>query len=205
MRKTFALVLLFAATPLFAQERDMQITAWVSRNTIEGEDNFAEGFATDFDDGLGFGASVNRFVNRYMSVEASAFSLRRSARLLVDGVAPIDLGKVDLSTFTIGGQLHLARRARFDPYVGAGAAYVDASDLSSPDLEAGGVGLIELDNKLTWYVNAGIGVHIAGGLGLVVDGRYLQYKTDSRSVVTRVSQEIDLSPTLLSVGLRFRF
>jgi outer membrane protein W len=199
------ILLLFVAAPLLAQDRDMQITAWVSRVDIEPEEDFAEGFETDFDDGSAIGLSVNRFVGSWLSVEAAAFGSRNDARLLVDGVAPINLGKVSLTPVSFGAQLHLPRRPRFDPYVGAGAAYVMASDLSSPDLQAAGVGRIELDDKLTWYVNAGIGVHIAGGLGIVVDGRYVQYETDSRSAVTGVEQEIDLSPRLLSVGLRLRF
>lgn len=202
MRKILVL-LVFVGTPLLAQ--DMTITAWVSRVSIDGEDNFADGFATDFEDGAAIGVSVNRFVNPWLAVEASAFGLRNDARLLIDGTVPIDLGTVGLTPVTVGAQLHLPRRPRIDPYVGAGAAYVIADDLASPDLEAGGVGRVDLENKVSWYLNAGVGVQIVEGFGIVLEGRYLPYETDSRSTITGVSQKIDLTPRLLSLGLRFRF
>lgn len=207
MRRTtlFALVLLIAATPLLGQDPDMTITAWASRVEIEGQDNFGDGFATDFDADLSIGVSVNRFVTSWISVEAAAFSLRSEARLLVDGVEPIDLGNVSLMPVTFGAQLHLPRRPRFDPYVGAGAAYVAGSDLSSPDLQAGGVGRVDLDGKFTYYLNAGIGVRIASGFGIVIDGRYVPYEPKSRSSATGVAQDIDLSPRILSLGLRLQF
>jgi outer membrane protein W len=105
----------------------------------------------------------------------------------------------------IGAQLHLPEHSRFDPYIGAGAAYVLTNALSSPDLNAGGVGRVQLDDELGYYLNAGIGIRIAGGLGLVVDGRYIPYETTSRSEVTGIEQDLDFSPRLLSVGLRLRF
>jgi outer membrane protein W len=210
MRKSFVLVLfllLCAAAPLAAQERDMQVTAWLGQVSIEGEDDFAEIFSTDFEDGRAYGVSVNRFFARLVSVEASAFAIGSDAHLDIEGAEDpvIDLGGVDLVAITVGAQLHPIRGKRVDPYVGAGAAYITASDLSSPDLTAGGQGQIELDSKVGYYLNAGIGIHIAGGLGVVIDGRYMPYKPDATSTATGVSQELDLTPTVLSVGLRLRF
>ncbi len=208
MKKAFtsvlALVLVFAAAPLLAQDRDMQVTAWISQTSIEGEDDFGDGFSTDFEDGRGAGLSVNRFLGRMFSVEGSAFYLRNDARLL-DGDTPIDLGAVKLTAFSLGAQIHLAGRSRFDPYAGAGAAYIVASNLTSSDLVSGAVGSIELDDQVTYYINAGIGIQIAGGLAVVLDGRYLPFETDSRSTVTGVEQKIDLTTQLLSLGLRLRF
>jgi len=203
--KKLVVLLFLIATPLLAQDRDMQLTAWVSSVQIDGDDDFSEGFATDFEDGKGLGLSVNRFVTRMISVEASAFYLRNDARLLLDGVTPINLGAVSLRPISLGAQLHLAGRSRFDPYVGAGAAYVIAGRLLSADLEAGGVGRVDLENGFTYYVNAGIGVRILEGLAVVADARYLPFETDSRSEVTDVKQEIDLTTKFLSLGLRFRF
>lgn len=200
-----ALLLIFAAAPLLAQDRDMQVTAWISQASIEGEDDFGDGFSTDFEDGRGAGLSVNRFLGRMFSVEGSAFFLRNDARLLIDGDTPIDLGAVKLTTFSLGAQIHLAGRSRFDPYAGAGAAYVVASNLTSSDLVSGGVGSIEVDDQVTYYVNAGIGIQIVGGLAVVLDGRYLPFETDSRSTVTGVEEKIDLTTQLLSLGLRLRF
>lgn len=202
---TVVLLVLSAGAPLLAQDRDMHITAWMSGVEMQGETDFGGGITTDFEAGSAMGLSVNRFVNRFISVEAAAFDLRSDAGLLLDGLTPIGLGTAHLTPITVGAQFHLAQRSRIDPYVGAGGAFVLAGDLFSPDLEAGGQGRIELDNKLTWFVNAGIGIQVSGGFGLVLDGRYVPYKTSSRSNLTGVEREIDFSPRLLSLGLRFRF
>ncbi|HET7706085.1 MAG TPA: OmpW family outer membrane protein [Thermoanaerobaculia bacterium] len=205
MKTTIAVLLILLAMPLAAQDRDMTITAWASQVQMQGDNQF-EGFSSEFEDGTGIGLSVNRFFGRMLSVEASVFSLRNEVTLRIDeSAAFIDLGKVNLTPITIGGQLHLAGRSRFDPYVGAGAAYVLAGDLHSPDLEVGERGRLELDDKLTWYANAGIGVEIVRGFALVADGRYLAYETSSRSTVTGGEEDIDFTPLLLSLGLRFQF
>ena len=205
MKTTIAVLLILLAAPLAAQDRDMTITAWVSQVQMQGDNQF-EGFESEFEDGTGIGLSVNRFFGRMLSVEASVFSLRNDVTLrIADSSATVDLGKASLTPITFGGQLHLAGRSRVDPYVGAGAAYVLAGDLHSPDLEVGGRGRLELDDKLTWYANAGIGVEIVQGFSLVADGRYLAYETSSRSTVTGGEEDLDFTPLLVSLGLRFQF
>lgn len=200
---TFGLLLFLAAAPLAAQET--QITAWIGQADMQGENEFDGGITTEFDDGFVMGVSVNRFVGSHLSVEASIFDIRSDSSLLLDGGTPITLGDANLTPVLFGGQFHLLGQSRFDPYVGAGIAYVMARDLSSPDLEAGGVGRIELQDELGYYLNAGIGVQVAGGLGLVADGRYIPYETESRSTVTGIEQDLDFTPLILSLGLRFRF
>lgn len=201
---TIALLLFVTGAPLLAQERDIQFTVWASQVEMQGENDF-DGFETDFDDGTAMGLSANWFVGRFVSVEGSVFNLRNDAALTIDPTLAIDLGTVRLTPFMLGAQVHLAGRSRIDPYIGGGAAYVVARDLFTPDLEAGGVGRIELDNQLTYYLNAGIGFQIAGGFGIVIDGRYIPFETDSRSTVTGVEQELELQPQILSLGLRLRF
>ena len=208
MKRVFAAVLMFAALPLLAQERDMTATVWYSAVDMQGENDLSsafDGFETEFEDGKGYGLSVNRFFSPMLSVELSAFSIRNEAALLVNGVEAISLGNVNLMPITLGAQLHLAGRSRIDPYVGGGAALVLARDMFSPDLEAGGIGRLELEDKFTYYANAGIGITIAGGFGIVIDGRYLAYETATHSTTTGIEQDLDLTPLLLSAGLRFRF
>jgi outer membrane protein W len=193
-------VLLFAATPLFAQ--DMQITAWASRSSIDG-DELTDGFETDFEDGDGIGVSVNRYFGRMFSVEGSAFLLRNDAQLIVGGL-PVDVGSVDLKPISLGAQFH-PFRGRIDPYVGAGGTYVLTGDLFSAELEAVGRGRVEIDSGVTYYANAGLGVQITDGFAIVADARYIPFETDSESTVTGGEEEIDLTSTVYSLGLRFRF
>lgn len=209
MKKLFV-VLLFLSVPLFAQDapdvqdRNIHLTIWASQVEMEGDSDLTGGFELDSEDGTALGLSANYGLNRWFSVEGSVFALRSDTTLGFED-ASLDLGSVDLVPFTLGAQIHLLGESRFDPYVGAGAAYVIADDLNSNDLDTLGLGRIELDNELTYYVNAGIGVRLAGGFGLTVDGRQIQYEPSSRSTATGVEQDLELSPRLLSIGLRLRF
>jgi outer membrane protein W len=200
-----ALLLLFAATPLLAQDRNIQLTVWASQTEMQGENEFEDGFETDFDDGAGLGVSVNHFLGNHFSVEGSAFGLRSEAGLLLDGTPAVDLGKLDLTIFSAGAQFHVLGQSRFDLYAGAGGAYVIADDFTSGDLQSAGLGRIELGSEVTYYLNAGVGIEITRGLGLVIDGRYIQYETSSRSTATGVEQDLDISPRILSAGLRLKF
>lgn len=204
MKKSLLAILFLCAPLLFAQDRNVQITVWASQVDMQGDSDLGDGFEFDFDDGGALGASANFAVNRFLSIEGSVFAIRSDAVLAFDGAA-LDLGSVDLVPFTLGAQLHLLGDSRFDPYIGAGAAYVVADDLNSTDLDTLGLGRIELDNEVSYYVNAGLSVRIAGGFGLTIDARQIQYEPRSRSTATGVEQDLELSPRLLSIGLRLRF
>ena len=203
--KKFLIVMLLLSAPLFAQESNKHLTIWVSQVEMQGDPEIGgSGFEFDFEQSNALGVSFNKGINRWFSVEGSVFAIRSDAVLAFED-AELDLGSFDLVPFTLGAQVHFLGDSRFDPYVGAGAAYIIADDLNSSDLDTLGLGRIELDNDITYYVNAGIGVRIAGGFGLTVDGRQIQYEPSSRSTATGVEQDLDLSPRLVSVGLRLRF
>jgi len=203
--KKFVIALFFVCAPVFAQERNIHLTIWASQVDMTGDEAVGDqGFAFDFDESNALGASANLAINRWFSVEGSVFGIRSDAVLTFEG-AELDLGSVDLVPFTLGGQVHFLGDSRFDPYIGAGAAYIVADDLNSTDLDTLGLGRIELDNEVTYYYGAGIGIRIAGGFGLTVDGRQIQYEPSSRSTATGVEQDLELSPRLVSVGLRLRF
>ena len=205
MKKFVLLVMaLLVAAPLVAQERRTTVTVWASQVEMDGENDLGNGFTTDLEDGNALGASVNFFVARMFSVEASVFGIKSDAALAFEGTS-LDLGSVDLVPVTLGVQLHPFGSSRFDPYVGAGGAYVMADDLNSNDLDTLGLGRIELENELTYYLNAGIGFQFTDGFGLVIDGRYIPYETGSRSSATGGEQDLEFGPRILSAGLRFRF
>jgi outer membrane protein W len=208
MRKTmksFAVMtlLLLCAAPLAAQDRNIHLTVFVSQVDMEGE-NDLDGFETEFDDGKALGAAVNLGVGRWFSVEAAAFGIRTEGVLTFDDVRIADLGNFNLTPLMLGVQFH-PLSGRFDPYVGAGGAYVIGDDFFTPDLDLAGVGRIELESEVTYYLNAGIAFQITEGFGLILDGRQIQYEPSSQSSVTGVEQDLDLSPRILSAGLRLRF
>lgn len=196
------LLLLFAA-PLLAQDRDVRVTVFASQIDIDSDD-LGDGFETDFDSGSGFGLGASLFVNRFLAADVAVFTVRSEAGLLFEGEAPFDLGRLNLVPVMIGAQGHFALW-RLDIYGGAGGAYVMANDLSSEELDLVGLGRIEVDNELTYYLNAGVALEITKGLGIVLDGRHIPYKPSTRSTVTGNEEELDLSHNIVSLGLRFRF
>lgn len=211
---TVALLLLFTGLPLIAQEQDSvapaqehnrRMTVWVGQAEIQGENDFDSGFTTDFEDGLSYGLSANCFLNSHFSVEGSVFAIRSESQLLLEGAPTVDLGNLKMTAFTAGVQFHLLGNRRIDPYIGAGGAYVINGNFSSVDLAAGGVGRIDLDDTFGYYLNAGIAFDITSQLGLVLDARELRNEPGSRSSVTGVEEDLELSPRIYSAGVRFRF
>ena len=200
-----ALFLIFAATPLAAQNRDMKLTLFVSQAEMQGENDFGEGFVADFDEGKGFGAALSVPFNRFLSVEGAVFNVRTDSTLVLDESATFNLGTMSLTPVSLGAQIHVLGGSRIDPYVGGGAAYVIGDDLLTEDLEAAGVGRIELESTVGYYINAGIALQITEGFGLVIDGRQIQYEPSSRSSATGVERDMEITPRILSAGLRLRF
>lgn len=198
-------LVLFAGVPLLAQDRNIQFTVFVGQADMQGENEFAGGLETDFEEGSAMGLSANWFVNPHFSVEGAVFALRSDAALALDEATAIDLGKLNLTVFTAGAQFHVLGQRRIDPYIGGGGAYVISDDFFTSELEAGGVGRIELASEVAYYVNAGLGVQITPGFGLVLDARYIPYETSSRSTATGVEQELEISPRIYSAGVRLRF
>lgn len=201
----FVLLLVLAPVSLMAQQRNIRLGVFASQVDMQGENSLGEGFETEFDDGMGFGASANLFLGRFFSVEAAVFNVRTDGALVLEDSAVFDLGTMSLTPISLGVQFHPLGGMRLDPYIGGGAAYVLGDDLFSSDLEFAGVGRIELENAVGYYINAGIAVEITEGLGIVIDGREIQYEPSSRSVVTGVEQDLELTPRILSAGLRLRF
>jgi outer membrane protein W len=208
MKVAIAAVLLFCASTVAAQDRNVKISLFISQAEMQGETDFDgsfPGMLLDFEDADGFGVSANAFLGSHFSVEGAVFNLRSDAAIAFDDTFGVDLGTMNLTPITLGVQFHLLGDSRFDPYIGAGGAYVIGDDLLSQDTETAGLGRIELENQATYYLNAGIAFQITEGFGLIVDGRQIQYEPSSRSSVTGVEQDLEISPRILSAGVRLRF
>lgn len=200
-----ALLLLLVGTPLFAQDRNVDLTIWASSVDMQGTNEFEDGFETEFEDGNGVGATLNIFWNDYLSTELGIFSLSSEAGLVFEDLEAVNLGDVELMPVTLGVQFHILGASRFDPYIGAGGAWVTANDLESDELDDLGIGNVELEDEMTWFANAGLAFGITPNLGLALDARYIPYETTSRSSVTGVEEEFEVTPLWLSAGLRLRF
>lgn len=207
MKSAAAAFLLVAAlaAPAVAQDTPVDLTVWYSWLDLQGSNDFEDGFATEFESGEGFGASTNIFFTDRFSGEIAIFKVRADAELTFDGAFPLSIGSIDLVPVSLGVQFHPAGPARFDPYIGAGVAYVMADDLESDDLTNVGLGTIEIDDEVTWMANAGLGIQLTKSLGLALDARYIPVKPASTSSFTGVEQDLELTPLIVSAGLRLRF
>jgi outer membrane protein W len=196
MRRFALLVTLVFALPLAAQTELGVHVAGAHAGSTD-----AQGTTLAFDRGRGFGASLEHASGEHLSYELAATSLRYDAALRLDN-ASANIGKLKLVPLTATARWHFAPRGEsVDPYVGAGAAYVKASDLSSANLDALGLDRIAVESGTCWLANAGVAFHLRS-YAVVVDGKYLDYQPSSVSAGTRV--RLSLKPVVLSVGLRFK-
>jgi outer membrane protein len=198
------LLALVAALPAFAQT-PVDVNVFASWVDAQGDNVFDDGVETEFESGDGFGVSVNWFWGKRVSTELSASALTLDAGLNVDGVPTFDLGSVDLTPIALTLQFHFARDSVIDPYVGAGAAWVLADDLESNDLDLLEIGAIEVDDEITYVLNAGLGVRLTRNFGLYLDGKYIPLEPATRAPGDEEDLDLEINPLIFSAGLRFRF
>ncbi len=199
----FALLLLLAATPLMAQGHPVEWTLWGSMVNPQGSNDLGD-FSIETDNGVGLGLSANFYLTERLSTEIGVFGLSFDADMQFQDIE-FKMDAVELIPVTLGLQYHFVPESRWDPYVGAGAAWVSASDVQSTDLDNLGVGAIDLDDEVSWFANAGVGYRLGDHFGLALDVRYIDYGPTSTSKATGATEELELSPLVTSLGLRVRF
>ena len=198
------LLTLAAALPLLAQA-PVDVAVYASWVDAQGDTVFDEGVETKFESGDGFGVAVNWFWGQRVSTELAASALTMDAGLDFDGVPTIDLGSVDLTPITATLQFHFARDRMIDPYLGAGVAWVMAGDLESEDLDELEIGEIEVDDEVTYVLNAGFGVNFTREFGLYLDAKYIPLEPATRAADDPEDVDLEINPMILSAGLKFRF
>lgn len=203
----FTLLLLLVAAPVLAQDRPVDWTLWGTFADIQGDNELGDGFTLDADSGLGLGLSANFFMTERFSVELAIFTIDSEVEMTFDQIEDLeyDLRNIDILPVTLGLQYHFAGESRWDPYFGAGAAWISASDLQSDDLDNLGRGTVEIDDEVTWFANLGLGYRFGEQVGLAFDVRYMPYEPTSTSLVTGGEEELELSPFMASLGIRVRF
>jgi len=218
MKSAAAVTLLFfvlVGAPVLAQDRTTEATLWGSYVDIDSTD-LADGFSVSNEDGKGFGVSANYFLGKHFSIETSVFALKGETELLLDGLAPVgddeeedaagwEMGRLTIVPITIGLQFHLLGDSNWDIYVGAGGAYVSASNFTSDDLDTLGIGIIEVDSEFSYYGNVGLGVMFNENFGITLDARYINYEPTTLSRATGETQDLELSPMMGSLGIKMRF
>lgn len=203
-----ALTLTLVASPLMAQ---IDVAVWGSWLEPQGDNVFEDpvdpgaGTELEFDRAAGFGISANLHWGSRLSTELAAYAVSADTEITTSGGPVFDLGSLDLTPITATLQFHFNRGGFVDPYIGAGAGYILANDLSSDDLDALEIGDIEIDDEITWLLNAGLDFGFTPNFGVVVDAKYLEFEPASRAVGDLEDTDIAIDPLLLSLGLRWRY
>ncbi|HEY0592619.1 MAG TPA: OmpW family outer membrane protein [Thermoanaerobaculia bacterium] len=195
---------MLAALPALAQA-PVDVNVFASWVDAQGDNVLDEGVETNFESGTGFGIGVNWFWGPRFSTELSASALSLDAGIDFDGEPTVDLGSVDLTPIIGTFQFHFARDSVIDPYVGVGAAYVLADDLESDDLDELEIGAIEVDDEITYVLNAGLGVRLTDTFGLYLDGKYVPLEPATRAPGDEEDVDLEINPLIVSAGLRLRF
>ena len=203
---TLCLVAL-CSTPLFAQSGEIGV--FLSMSQVG--DTTEEGAALAFDNGRGFGASLNTYFGA-LSLELAATALTQEGSISfddIDDIDEVDFGDMDIIPITGTLQFHFLKGATVSPYIGAGLAYILADDVEVPDFEGIEIGNVEIADELTWVAQAGIDFNFSPKFGIVIDGKYLAYTPEARSAIEDGSDDdafdLDLNPLVFSGGVKFRW
>jgi outer membrane protein len=111
-------------------------------------------------------------------------------------------------------QYHFSPKSQFQPYVGLGLNYTMffKSKLTNATLAGalGGVGKLEIDNKVGWVAQAGADYDMGNGWFVNADVKYIGLKTTASftygaGLVNKASLDVDINPWVYGIGIGRRF
>src|SRR5688500_48290 len=216
MKRILVLIALaaLAAAPAFSQSRSVDVTGWVtwadpSGDTIEDVDDLSD-VEVEFDSEQGYGLGVNVFWSDRISTEFAAHVLEPDLTLRsTDPTIPLSVfGSLEMIPITATLQFHFAPEGRFDPYIGAGAAWVLFDEVTDASLDAIDVDSIAFDDDFGFVVNAGVSIGLTELIAINLDAKYVPVSSAARAVIAGVpgdAVDVDINPTILSAGLSLQF
>jgi hypothetical protein len=160
-----------------------------------------------------YGGGVNVRWIPQLSTLFTASTAEPSLRLIGDPAFEDfpTVGQARTTPLAVIAQWHILGLSSIDPYVGAGAAWVLASDLSvDPALfDRTPVRSVTLDDQLAFVADAGARFRLFGPVGFLVDVRYIPVHLDAtvRFENGDVLGDVDVKADqfLFGFGLSFRF
>jgi outer membrane protein len=213
MKAIVAAAILAFAFPLVAQTRANELGVFVSMSRFDSTDlsEDVEGIPIevelDFDENIGYGISYTRYWGNTLALELAAQRLSADAEVTISGGTiseTFDAGEIDLTAFTAVTQWHFGGAGRFDPYVGAGAAYVTGDvDVIADEEDPEATEEVELENEITWVANAGVNFRITDALSIGADAKYISYEPQAEDDET--GETLDVNPLVISAAVKFRF
>lgn len=216
----YVLAAIALAVPAFAQDHNFAITGYVTSvdpdgdGLFDGADDFDD-IEARFDSSEGFGVALNFHLTDNLTLEAAAAAVEPEFVLTTGGAVPIN-GVTELEmipvTFTL--QWHFNPGGTFDPYVGAGAAYVLFDDVDDFDFDGDGdddlgdLDSIDFDDDVGLVLNVGAAVNFSEMFGLYLDAKYVPVESSAEAVFLTgdgTSTDIEVNPLMFSAGLTLRF
>ncbi|MFN2442383.1 MAG: OmpW family protein [Thermoanaerobaculia bacterium] len=210
----FTTLFALAAMPAFAQSRSVDLTGWVTWVDPSGDDTFegvedVDDLNLEFDTEQGFGIGINVFWSSRFSTEFAASISEPDLDLrFSEPGAPAIAGSLEMIPITAVLQFHLNPDGRFDPYIGAGAAWVLFDEVQSNQLREIDIDAIDFDDDFGFVVNAGMSIDITPTFAINLDAKYVPVESAARAVFAGVGSdpvEIEINPLILAAGLQIQF
>ena len=204
MKKLLAILMLLASTASAQTSKNNEVTVMLTASQFEDPSitfDDEEAISFEFDEDLGYGVAFNRYWTNSFSTDFALHRITADLTVSAAGEPAIDLGEIEARTLTAIGQWHFRRGTRFSPYVGAGLAYVTGSFDAFDDEE--GEATFDFEDETTWAVNAGADINVTDMFSIVLDGKYVQW--EPRAENDDEDEGLDVSPLMLSAGVRVRF
>ena len=157
---------------------------------------------------LGLRSRVGYEIEAAHRVGRTSFALS-AGRMSAPANAPVQggsvrIGSMSLTPMIAAVALHGGSSTRFDPYIGAGAAYVMTGNLRSANLDSLGIGTVSLGNDFTYAVNAGVGIAMSPGIGLKFDARYMPVSIGA-TAADGSSGHVEFKTITLAAGVQWKF
>jgi outer membrane protein len=206
------LLLLITAFPMSAQSRAFDLTGnvvWLDTSS-EGtfDDTTANPVDVNFDGTVGYGLAANIFFGERLSTEFAISRVNTDVNIRQRAVNNGGDTEAEMMPITAVLQFHFAPNGTFDPYVGAGAAYVLIDDVDAPD-ELNNIDFerLDFDDDVGLALNAGVGIRVTNNFGITLDAKYVPLESSARAVRTVGDTDLsfDINPVILSAGVSLRF
>lgn len=200
--------ILLLSTPLHAADHAFDLIGRAVRVDPSGSDR-TEDLRVAFDSKTGYGLALNVFVSPRISAEFGASVVEPDARFvsIIDPTSG-SRSKVRMIPFTGVLQLHLGAGG-FDPYIGAGVAYVTFDKVDKVgDLDNVHIRQIDFQDDYGYAGNVGFNLGLGKTLALNVDAKYVPLRSGVRVSFAGTDSnrsDVRINPLIISAGLALRF
>lgn len=143
------------------------------------------------------------FITDSIAVELIAATTRHSVKAKGTSLGNVDLGEVSLLPPTLTLQYHFWPKQAFSPYVGAGVNYTwfyNAETTSGSAVQS-----IHYDDGFGAALQIGFDYNLSGNWFFNVDVKQLFLNTDVKLNGGAITADVDLNPTIIGVGIGYKF